>query len=126
MPAPASCPPGRRAAAASSPNPSCPCPLVLARSVPSANDQRALEEAMARWGIIADDLTGACAVAAMFAERGASAWVALGPAPPRRPPTGTDVVVVDTATRDATRAQAAPAATAAQRWLIAAGTRRIA
>src|SRR5262249_23025710 len=70
------------------------------------------------WGVIADDLTGACGVAAQAVVSGLSTWVGLGPVPGPRPPITADCRVLDTATRDSAAASAAVAAARAQRWLL--------
>lgn len=52
-------------------------------------------------GVVADDLTGANAVAALAAVQGIPAWTGLGPVPRSLPPDDALLVTVDTATRDA-------------------------
>ncbi len=77
-------------------------------------------------GIISDDLTGANGVAAMFAVRGVQTLTVLVPPAVAAARLGAGVVVVDTATRDATAVEAYAAARTATEHLLAAGARFVA
>lgn len=76
--------------------------------------------AVPSFGVIADDLTGANAVAAM-AARTFEAWTVLGPIPASVPPAGARLVAVDAASRDGGSAQAAEAMRHAVAWLRRVG-----
>src|SRR6266540_3976925 len=77
-------------------------------------------------GILSDDLTGANAVAAMFAARGVRAGTLLGVPPPGVALPNARVLVIDTDTRDAAPPAAYQSARGGAVWLRDAGTRLIA
>lgn len=77
-----------------------------------------------RWGVVADDVTGACDVAAELSELGLDVAIMLGVPHPDDVPRDADVVVVGLRTRTAPRATAVAESVAALRALRAAGLGR--
>jgi uncharacterized protein YgbK (DUF1537 family) len=77
-----------------------------------------------RWGVIADDVTGACDVAAELRAGGLEVAVALGVPAPGDLPEDVDVVVVGLGTRTAPRDRAVADSLAAADALAAAGYER--
>jgi uncharacterized protein YgbK (DUF1537 family) len=77
-----------------------------------------------RWGVIADDVTGACDVAAELRELGLDVAVMLGVPDPADVPDDVDVVVVGLGTRTAPRDRAIAESLAAAEALRAAGAGR--
>jgi uncharacterized protein YgbK (DUF1537 family) len=77
-----------------------------------------------RWGVIADDVTGACDVAAELRELGLRVVVMLGVPSAADIPQDVDVVVVGLRTRTASRDRAIAESIAAGRALAAAGAGR--
>jgi uncharacterized protein YgbK (DUF1537 family) len=77
-----------------------------------------------RWGVIADDVTGACDVAAELRQLGLDVAVMLGVPDPAEVPTDVDVVVVGLGTRAAPRERAVADSLAAAQALRAAGAGR--
>lgn len=74
-----------------------------------------------RWGVIADDVTGACDVAAELRAAGLEVAIALGVPDAAALPADVDVVVVGLGTRTAPRETAVADSLAAARALAAAG-----
>jgi uncharacterized protein YgbK (DUF1537 family) len=75
-------------------------------------------------GVIADDVTGACDVAAELREIGLEVDLLLGVPDPQSPPDDADAVVIGLRTRTAPREVAVTDSLAAAQWLVAQGISR--
>lgn len=76
-------------------------------------------------GVVADDVTGACDTAGVVTAEGVPTVVLLGPPLPGDEPAAADCVVVALTTRAAPRTDAVEQSTAAARWLLDHGARRL-
>lgn len=79
----------------------------------------------ARWGVIADDVTGACDVAAEVSATGLRTAVILGVPDASTPSDDTDVLVVGLTTRTAPRERAVGESTETANWMLSLGIPRL-
>lgn len=79
----------------------------------------------ARWGVIADDVTGACDVAAEVGATGLRVAVILGVPDARTSADDTDVIVAGLTTRTASRERAVRESVETARWMLDHGVSRI-